>query len=455
MPKRQRLSFEHDNISALTFAKVPTVGAVVRKTSSTNETKTIQAGSAVVKFKDNCISYRQLLDSLFPVVKKLLRGYGVNMHGFTSTGAVATLPNPMGDASMLRADAGHQGWYESIGLPLWHYKLTDLSAKSNCTIPHVMSVADLRTLAYSAQVAATESQPLDPNPAAGSSGNYIGMTVNHKVSGGEALARGLKCQMAYCGGYQRHTFKNVSTVTCTIEVWECCPRNYMVDWTPAATGASGGPELSFRSVGQMLKADNITNSLRVNNTALFNGGSYPYQTTTTSVIDDMTDPNVTIRKDSRIVHTHFKVSKPVIRKLSPGDSFVYTMYFPAFSFSESAFTRELVTTGFYVTEPAMLAADVHSTFTEPTSVPKFTKRLVVRFFGEQGVATGDGVDLDIVQNTPCNLAHTVTEFHKVRHMPEINKDYTIVTDNINYNAEAGMEFINPESDEIQTANVID
>lgn len=384
-----------------------------------------KAGSKGSRKAPPGITYRQLLDILCPIVRVKIDNYGINMYRKTYDLSFANAA-PTGDLKMIRSLPTKQSWLEWIGLPMY------FPATTNTNRPMYWSVRNLMDNAQEARtMAGNGSDPVqgsDSYNRSEANGNNILSDANQQ-----------RKKFCYLGGYQKHTFINHSNSQCFIEMWELHPRDAMYDFEGSTS------DLTFRSVGDIVLRDfEAESSNRIGFSANTN--------ITLNKWDSVDDPVVRINSGCKTVHTMFKVSSPVKICLAPGETFHYTMRFDPFTFDELFFTEHL------------LAVDTStgvSYRSRPTSIPMFSKRLVMRCYGELGKTPTDMYS-DINNTTgsatvstaqpiytgcaPIALLHTQQEYHRCRYMYANNKQFTIKGYWLDEKADAVLEVVNEEID---------
>jgi hypothetical protein len=221
----------------------------------------------------------------------------------------------------------------------------------------------------------------------------------------KALRQWKGLQFDYQGGYQEHTFINVSESHVTIYLQEAQPREIMSGLNQNASGL----QWTTDSIGKQLMED-YKMDLPLANTL---NPVYQVLDNNNRSTDSVEDIGVKIKSSSNTVHRKYLVSKEVKVVLAPGDSYTHRMTFDPFSFMESTWnilgstmtTRQSTINTNSFDPPVML-------------VPMFTKILVVRAHGELGfTANRTEHTINGVGNTSGCLAHTCTEKHTCRMLP--------------------------------------
>lgn len=411
------------------------------------------------------ISAQKYVDMLFPPASFRQFNYGVNMYGNTGI-SQRTTNGEVGDLKCITSEPTRQQWVEFVGLPFYTPNLSSLQPNGLVGNKTVRTVQDLMYLSHN-----TKSGP-QYSWATGSGSYVVDGTIKDNTGVApigqydqpfsETSMHQRTC-FIYQGGYQRHSFKNQSQAQCFIEVWECHPRERTFDWHVAA---SNHDFLTWHSVGIDVLHDlkvASANPHNYDNGAPTDDPFYPNgMAPTLSAYDQVTDFGVRINKNCTRTLTNYKVSKPIRVCLAPGETFEYTMKFPGFSFDNIEFAQLLE--NIYLTSGT--DANAWSNIkVRPTSIPKFTKRLVFRFWGEQGAsraftpdnpATTDVNEYAVHPGTvgvegavPVYLIHTQEEYHKCRLTPQVNTKYHVVS-NLRDDAPTATNLlvVNDENDEL-------
>jgi len=341
---------------AISLESAPTIYTTVSGISEQNGNERQSATSLSLKKQPrHNMSLMDLTSLLAPPFKCAITSYGYNMYGKTAgsyppgTGA--------GDLRNIYSPAGQQYWFEAVGLP----------ASDRSFTPTIMDVDSLITKSKDirniADITPVSGQPL-------------------MQSTGESK----ELQFQYMSGYQRHEFVNAGNTTVHAEFWELHPRHPMTGY------ASNG---TYTGVGADVLADMATNQPLANTLR-------PVYTTTS--YDAVTDLSVRINKYLDTVNAKYKVSKPVRVTIQPGGTFVYTMKFEPFKFTNTEWNA-LIGTGTADTSHANL-------------MPGFTKLLCARFWGELSHNAGSESHLYSAVNCgPVNLMHIQKEYHHCRACP--------------------------------------
>lgn len=408
-----------------------------------------KGGSAGKRKKPRNLGVGWINRVMFPISKFTIKNYGENFYGLTMGSSRLTRA---GTLKRLAGEPMKQYWFEGYGLPLYQ-PVVGSNSNLQGSVPSICSLLDLCWHAANNKVVDTYTSDLAGSNAlsAASSGPT---TI--------AYARLLNKKVAYLGGFQKHTFVNVSNAHQFMEIYELHPRDVMFDWTVSSNN------LKFRSVGDDVLKDYATNAATT--TSLATTQNAIDLTPTDLRYDDVNDPLVTINSRCRIVHAKWKVSKPLKVALAPGETFHYTMRFDPFTFEEGELNKYLESV--YYSSDTVTSND----YTRPTSIPLFTKRLVVRAWGEIGHSTIT-VNKDVttttltstqiaankeqptyVANTQANLLHLQEEQHSVRYVPEANTRRDIMIDERdqaanNVAAAWQMEVMNEEIDGEEVVDV--
>ena len=399
--------------------------------------------------------------TLFPITRFVLKNYGENFYDLTmpaSTTATALRLTRAGTCKALRGLPTRQYWFEGYGLPLY-WPFVGGTDRVQAMVPSCCSLLDLAAYAANNKVVSN----LVPD--------YGSVDIGQPVTNGEPSSTNqrklLDLRICYLGGYQKHTFVNVSNAHQFIEIYELHPRDLMFDWK--VTGSGSATALRFKSVGEDLLKDYSYND-DTTNTDINPTSDTIDLTPTPTRYDDVNDMMVRIHSKCRNIHAKYKVSKPLKIGLAPGETFHYAMRFDPFVFEEGELLRYI--------ESIANASDnsMAAHYTRPTSIPLFTKRLVVRAWGEVGHSsvtintTGTDGTLsatqvtdnqklpDYVANTQANLLHLQEERHAIRHIPRVLTPRDVIIDEKDQPASTvgaswGLEIMNEEIDGEETVDL--
>lgn len=326
------------------------------------------------------LTLRDLTSLIAPPFKAKITSYGYNTALYTGPSAAA----PEGNLRTLYSPSGKQYWFESIGLPA-------IDPTAN---PTILSVDQLIKKAPDVRNVAN----VTPNTTG------LGPLI---VPNDSALDQ----QFQYLSGYQRHQFVNSGNTTVHCEFWEAHPRRPM----PGYLYLGAGPHTAL-TIGQDVLADFRANVPLQNTQAPVN---------TPSSTDELTDLSVRINSDSATTHYKYKITKPMRVTIQPGGTFVYTLRFEPFKFTNTEWNVLLAPN--YVDVMA-------NPFNQSHFIPGFTKILVGRMWGE--LSHSEQVDHlhPHVGAGPISLNHIMTEYHHCRALPyqptrNVVTDYRLDTNN--------------------------
>lgn len=318
------------------------------------------------------------------------------------------LPTTFGDRTgtvkSLNWVSNSQAWQEFIGLPMHNWgNLNDATNAYFQQDGFTASVSQL--MAKAADVRNDVQNQYFPRPQGTLSA--INQTSDF-VSNSSRELNWMGLQFDYLGGYQEHTFTNVSESNVSIFLCECKPREVMTGVEEDLSSA--GNQWKVRGVGEDLLYD-YKQDLPLNNAFK---PTYSTDTTTlnNTTTDSVYDTQVRINRHSNLVHRKYLVGKELKVTLKPGDTYTHRMTFDAFNFTESTFN--------------MLSSQVSDvTSTNPNTanstppvmlVPLFTKILVVRAKSEYGFEETSGF-VSNVGTLPGAVTHLCTEKHTCRMLP--------------------------------------
>jgi len=419
-----------------------------------------RAGTAGTKNKKEIkIPYGWVESLLFPKLKFSLKNYGINLHHWNtydySGSATGNLES--GDLKMLRGLPGRQYWFESWGLPLYYPSFKNIVGATNVTIT-MQSIQSVENLIWRAARAKWTDTVMDNavglpiedaigTPTATKQEDNDLLTHTHYPQGRANVK--LNKAFIYNGGYQRHTFINNSNTQQWIEICECSPRDPKFDWHHLPRSTEHPQDNHFRPtlIGDLVLADYKDNA--VENMS----GDYA----TTSATDNVNDVDVKISSRCRRLNAMYKVSKPITICLAPGEQFVYTMDFPTFMFSDMSFAEHMLKPFDYQLQSGPTAYTGTIT-ARPTSIPRFTKRLVARCWAELGHTNVEPLNstkfTGTLQPVQVNLFHTMEEVHNVRFAPTINKMYQDIRYERDVNEGSfNLEVFDDENEDIEAVNV--
>lgn len=372
-----------------------------------------KAGTAKSKNKvKQRIPYNWMTERMFPRHSWRILNYGINFYGHVLT----TTQDEAGSLKMLRGQPGKQCWAEFYGLPLYWPKKTSGGITiggeiiSSMSLMQLMSRTSYANIGNQTQIerksatgsGGVSSEAMDPNTDA------LEPILDKNGAGGEPVQDTMtQLSFIYNGGYQKHTFINHTNYQQWIEIFEAIPKVPLFDWVE-----NSSDQLQYDAVGTLILAD-FQDSTIQNVDLASNNGQY---------VDELTDRMIRLNSSCKRTLQRYKCSKPITVCLAPGEQFVYTMDFPPFKFNESAFMEHLRTV-------TMIPGSAHyDVLNRPTSVPRFTKKLVVRSWGEIAhsdvSATNNNAYTGALQIAPTNLFHLQEELHNTRYCPSLNRKQT-------------------------------
>lgn len=401
----------------------------------------VQRGGTAGKNRTKLVIPKYWLERLmFPRLHIERFNYGLNMYGWSN--AVGNI-TAEGDCKLIRGAPGKQAWFESIALPLWHPYTTTAPAIE--IKPY--AIYSLRQLMHRTRQAKLFETAMDQ--AQGFSAqphNHINFLHNEDADEWwQGSSQGLPAQsekdvlinksFIYEGGYQRHTFLNHSNCQQWLEVYELHPRKATFDYHITDTDV-----YTFSSVGNMVVSDLVDNTI-ANGTV---SSSY------TQYVDEVHDPLVKITPKCKRTMEAYKCSKPLLICLAPGEQFVYTMDLPSFKFDNFAFAE-------FINVPLYVAGVVDGqSRVRPTSIPRFTKRLVVRAWAEIGhsdILNTSGTFAGSLQPVQVNILHLMEEKHNTRWCPSINKDFTEKEYLRTQNEDYALQILDDVNETIETVQI--
>lgn len=326
--------------------------------------------------------------------------------GITNYGS-DVLGKPAGVFKSLEWASGSQAWFESVALPVYK-KMPNASIVS--LVELIKKYKDVTTLGnagifaqnldvdsfYSAVETSITASTINADPT----------IVINKLSPA--------FNICYHGGHQTHKFTNFGTIEVTLEVWELHPRQFMSGYK---RNPRANVEYSHDNVWEDLLKDHVENTPVNNAFAPFDDKR---------AIDEIHDIGVRIDNDCRRIMFKYKVSKPKLVKIPPGGTFTYVMNIPAFKVSGGEFLEYLTRNG------TLDGVDGSSRAAQrPSYVPKFTRILCGRMYGQKGFGLGtDGLkpdgnagDSSYIKEVGYGggrVGHTMTEYHSCNLMPYIN-----------------------------------
>lgn len=390
----------------------------------------VQKAGSKGKRKTSVLNWSKYLSYLFPPASFRHFNYGVDM--YENTGASFRNNDSKGGLKAITSLPTRQRWVEFIGLPLYNPELDYLQPNGkvgNLTIRTLFQLMQAswnntligENMGYQVGSYVKDGIVKDNNGASPEGIGSPGSVFNENL---------MQQRMSFCynGGYQRHTFKNQSQAQAFIEVWELHPRERTFDWE---VSSANHDFLHFHSVGEDLLHDLKVAS---SNPKYFDDitamESYPPgMEPTYDKFDSVNDLGVRINKKCQRVLCNYKVSSPVRVCLAPGEVFQYTMGFDGFTFDNAEFMQMLESIDININQ-ANSPDNFTSIKVRPTTIPKFTKRLCMRFWGEQGAAKNDNQQGTVLIEgaVPVYLIHTQEEYHSCRYMPAVNTNYYVVND---------------------------
>lgn len=327
--------------------------------------------------------------------------------GVTSAGK-NTLADPKGWWKGCEWASGQQYWFETVALPMYK-KFPDGSRRS---------VTEL--IEKYADVASNGNflSNLDVD------GYYRSVDTYYNGGGTEGTVNVINSSayafnICYHGGNQTHKFTNMSPIDVHMEFWELHPRRYMSGYVRTGTlGAedtpANGPIYRPEWVWDDLIKDHMENSPFNNNKAPFDDKK---------AYDEIHDVGVRIDNDCRRVMFKYKVSKSRRVKIPPGGTFTYVMNIPAFKVTGGEFLDYLVR---YAEFDKIASAEADRETARPAYIPKFTRILCGRMWGQKGYGLGtsgrpdnsaDTSFIDKVGFGGGRVAHTMSEYHCMNLMP--------------------------------------
>lgn len=336
------------------------------------------------------------------------------------------IPDPLltsfngGTDKAIYINPGKQYWGEYMIMPAYNPgqvagALGDMAFPQDgftCTIIQLVNKAiDTRNENGTMTIARNTTQPQFYNP--GVSPTSSGMTIG-QLKGQYGIS------FEYHGGYQEHTWHNVSPATVTIYITECQPRSVMSQIRSVGSVTQGGiTKERFRPI---LVGDSVLSDYKAN---LPVGNTYkPHYTsslsnTNNASTDALDDPHVRINAYSNQTHYRYKCSKEIKITIAPGDKYTHKVAIDPFSFTESSWNKVMNTHR----DHAILSTGNDADFsTIPMIIPAISKMLVVRMTTEIGWlesqdAQGNGMGVQGVGLVPATVLHTCTEYHKARMFP--------------------------------------
>lgn len=396
------------------------------------EKKKFSSRSTTKNYGAKSLTMKELTDILCPIFSYKRVGYGNNwfLRKHNHTGTEGDFMKPTGSVKSISWPSGQQAWIEFIGLPMHNFGGTTVGHTAQFTYDGFhASVSEL--IAKAADIR-NDVQNTHISRPTGTLSMLNSTQPNEPATTSKSLRQWKGLAFDYHGGYQEHTFLNVSESHVTIYLQEAQPREVM---SGTCQNASGNQWFTD-NIGKQLLEDYKMDLPLAN---LFNPVYLGLDNNNRST-DGVSDIGVKIKASSNTVHRKYLVSKEVKVVLAPGDSYTHRMTFDPFSFMESTWnilsstmtTRQQTSTVVAFDPPVML-------------VPMFTKILVVRAHGELGfTANRTEHTINGVGNTSGCLAHTCTEKHTCRMLPyqapyqSFYENYLAGTDNAaNQNVSAG------------------
>lgn len=385
----------------------PSVPVVSRPTyTNVGEKRTISTVSNTKNRKiGQKFGLKNIIDMLCPIFSYKRQGYGNRWDLRHADNPIAGFSDKQGSAVRLQWGPGQQGWAEFCALPMHNW-----GGNGNGVIPVgsfmfdgfgasvaqlIRKAADIRNDAQAVHAALQASGAAMINPHADTTTALITP---------QSLLQWSGLTFDYHGGYQSHTFINMSECKINIELWELQPRAVMTNLK------TFNSKVRARAVWEDVSFD-YKNDLPLGNTRMpqytleANQGGNAFQ-------DYKDDINFRITKNSNRTHLKWVVGKSIKVSLNPGDKYIHKVILDPFSFTESTFNN-------IQTKVENASEDNSGNNNNPVMlVPQFSKMLVVRGWSDLGVRlNGTFTDIAGVGHLSGMLAHTCTEYHKCRMMP--------------------------------------
>jgi hypothetical protein len=387
----------------------PSVPVMSRpKTRGDGEKKTISTVSNTRNRKiGKPFGFKSLMDLLCPIFQYTRVGYGNRWDLRHGDAPIPGFSDKQGSCTNIFWSAGQQGWAEFCALPMHNFGGQGTSFSDafmydgfGCSVSELIHKSgDIRNDAQSTIIARGTTTASMINTQAD-------LTVSTEEP--KALLGWTGLTFDYHGGYQSHSFINMSENKISIELWELQPRN-VEQGVKRIVGTAN--KLRTRAVWEDVAVDYKSKLPLANN-------RYPQYTESvneTNVSQDYKhDMDFRINKDSNRTHLKYMVGKSVRISIAPGDKYIHKIILDPFSFTESSWN---VVQGQY--DSTSTAALSNGAAQGPAMlIPLFTKMLVVRAWSELGARLDEaGAYVAGVGHLPGQLAHTCTEHHKCRMMP--------------------------------------
>jgi len=351
--------------------------------------------------------FKRLMDILCPIFSYKRTGYGNRWDLRQGDNPIAGFSEKQGSCTNIHWDPGQQGWAEFVALPMHNYggqgtTFTDAWMYDGFG----MSVSELLHKAGDIRNDVQSTLIARPTTTAGNINTQADLTVSTETPGAMHAWTGMTFD--YHGGYQTHTFINVSEVKIHIELWELQPRN-VEQGVKRIVGTTN--KLRSRPIWEDVAIDYKSN-LPLGNSRY---PQYDETVTEANVHQDYKhDIDFRINKNSNRTHLKYLVGKSVKVVLEPGDKYIHKVILDPFSFTESSWN---VVQGQY--DSTSTAALSNGAAQGPAMlIPLFTKLLAVRAWSDLGFRKSeDFTEIAGVGHLPGQLAHTCTEHHKCRMMP--------------------------------------
>lgn len=363
-----------------------------------------------------------LANMICPLYKLRWEGYGfnyalvntTNLNNDTITYDTASgistygnnaLGSPKGTWKSCEWNSGQQYWFESPAL-MFYKKFPDGTRRSVTEL--IQKYPDIvKHTAFNTDVNISDFY--------GAIQTYVDTSgvIKNKLADG--------VNICYHGGKQVHTFTNFGVTEVEMEFWELHPRVNLSGYI--RTGSTG----TSPNLAAVYRPDYVWKDLirdHIDNTPF--GNTKPIVDDYKS-IDEVTDVGVRIDADCRTIHYKYKVSNPVRTRIAPGGTFTYEMQLPAFKVTGGEFLEYLVR---HQNVEDSTTVDNSSLREEmrPSFIPKFTRILCGRMFGQKTVKfgtegtkpdgnTGDTKFISKHGFGPGIVGHIMSEYHELNVMP--------------------------------------
>lgn len=335
---------------------------------------------------------------------------------------------------------GNQYWFESAALPIYK-KIPDGSRRSVTEL--IEKYADVQSgnaSAFNAGLDVDSYYKAIETYFSGAGTEGSGFVVNQSA---------YAFNICYHGGNQTHKFYNMGVTDVHMEFWELHPRHYMAGYvnqgyTSAAQTPANSPIYRHEWIWHDLVKDHLENSPFTNNKQPFDDNR---------AYDEIHDIGVRIDNDCRRILFKYKVGKSRRVKIPPGGTFTYVMNIPAFKVSGGEFLEYLLK---FKEMDLFATSDNEREVARPAWIPKFTRILCGRMYGQTGYGLGtegreDGnsADTSFIDKLGFGggrVGHTMSEYHEMNLMPYMKRS---TYSRVNYLDTSGItRFVDGGDDEI-------